>query len=127
MMRLNRSPGATGCSAVAVAVGKAIADCTIANGPKAVIRSDDVNKHEVRGGARYLGGKIEKAVGDAVDSRDWQVTGVLDQVSGAAENLAGRAQSVAGDIADATPALAARGAEYVENVDRRGKGTPVAG
>lgn len=64
-----------------------------------------MNKHEVRGGARYLGGKIEKAAGDLVDSRDWQVTGVMDQVSGAAENLFGRAQSVAGDVADATPGL----------------------
>lgn len=64
-----------------------------------------MNKHEVRGGARYLGGKVEKAVGDAVDSRDWKVTGVMDQVSGAAENIFGRAQSVAGDMADATPGL----------------------
>lgn len=64
-----------------------------------------MNKHEVRGGARYVGGKVEKAIGDAVDSRDWQVTGIVDQVSGAAENLFGRAQSVAGDVADATPAL----------------------
>lgn len=64
-----------------------------------------MNKHELRGGARYVGGKVEKTVGDAVDSRDWQVTGIVDQVSGATENLFGRAQSVAGDVADATPGL----------------------
>ena len=76
-----------------------------------------MNKHEVRGGARYLGGKVEKTIGDAVDSRDWQVTGVLDQVSGAAENLFGRAQSVAGDVADATPGL------IEEARDRAGEAT----
>ncbi|MBN2972767.1 CsbD family protein [Roseomonas aeriglobus] len=64
-----------------------------------------MNKHEVRGGARYVGGKIEKAVGDAVDRRDWQVAGVVDQVAGAGENMFGRAQSVAEDVADATPGL----------------------
>lgn len=64
-----------------------------------------MNEHEVRGGARYVGGKIEKAVGDAVDSRDWQVDGVVDQVAGAGENLFGRAQSVARNVADATPGL----------------------
>ena len=78
-----------------------------------------MNKHEVRGGARYLGGKVEKAVGDAVDSRDWQVTGVLDQVSGAAENMFGRAQSVAGDVADATPGLIEEARERVEDASHR--------
>ncbi|KQN26629.1 hypothetical protein ASE86_11180 [Sphingomonas sp. Leaf33] len=64
-----------------------------------------MNKHEIHGGARYVGGKIEKAVGDAVDSRNWQVDGVVNQVAGAAENMFGRAQSVAEDVADATPGL----------------------
>ncbi|WP_230483211.1 CsbD family protein [Sphingomonas sp. Leaf21] len=64
-----------------------------------------MNKHELRGDARYLGGKVEKAVGDVVDSRDWKVAGVKDQVVGGAEHLYGRAQSVAGNIADATPSL----------------------
>jgi uncharacterized protein YjbJ (UPF0337 family) len=62
-----------------------------------------MNKNELHGGARYLGGKVEKAVGDAVDSRDWQVDGVVDQVAGGAENLYGRARSVAEDAADAAP------------------------
>ena len=64
-----------------------------------------MNKHELHGGARYLGGKVEKAIGDTVDSRDWQVSGVKDQVAGGAENLFGRAQSIAEDVADATPGL----------------------
>lgn len=64
-----------------------------------------MNKHELHGGARYLGGKVEKAIGDTVDSRDWQVSGVKDEVAGGAENLFGRAQSAAEDVADATPGL----------------------
>lgn len=64
-----------------------------------------MNKHELHGGARYLGGKVEKAIGDTVDSRDWQVSGVKDQVAGGTENLFGRAQSIADDVADATPGL----------------------
>ncbi|MBY9062013.1 CsbD family protein [Sphingomonas yunnanensis] len=64
-----------------------------------------MNKHELHGGARYVGGKVEKAIGDTVDSRDWQVSGVKDQFAGGAENLFGRAQSIAEDVADATPGL----------------------
>lgn len=64
-----------------------------------------MNKHELHGGVRYYGGKVEKAIGDAVESRDWQVDGVKDQVAGGAEHLFGRAQSIAGDVADATPGL----------------------
>jgi uncharacterized protein YjbJ (UPF0337 family) len=64
-----------------------------------------MNKHEIHGGARYVGGKVEKTVGDVVDSRDWQVAGVVDQVAGGAENLYGRAQSVASDVADAAPGV----------------------
>lgn len=64
-----------------------------------------MNKHELRGDARYIGGKVEKAVGDAVNSRDWKVAGVKDQVAGGAEHLLGRVQSLAGNIADATPSL----------------------
>jgi hypothetical protein len=29
-----------------------------------------VNEHELRGGARYVGGKVEKAVGDVVERHD---------------------------------------------------------
>ncbi|WP_341209556.1 CsbD family protein [uncultured Sphingomonas sp.] len=64
-----------------------------------------MNKHELHGGARYVGGKVEKAIGDVADRRDWQADGVLNQVAGGAENLFGRAQSIAGDAADMTPGL----------------------
>jgi len=64
-----------------------------------------VNEHELRGGARYVGGKVEKAVGDVVESRDWQVGGVLNQVKGGAENLYGRAQSIVEDAVDAAPGV----------------------
>ncbi|MBW6525082.1 CsbD family protein [Sphingomonas sp. RHCKR47] len=62
-----------------------------------------MNKNELHGGARYLGGKVEKAVGDAVGSREWQVNGVVDQVAGGAENLYGRARGIAEDAVDAAP------------------------
>ena len=78
-----------------------------------------MNTHEWHGGARYVGGKVEKAVGDAVDSRDWQVDGIVDQVAGAAENLYGRAQSVAEDAIDAAPHLAAKGREAVTDAADR--------
>ena len=65
-----------------------------------------MNKDEFQGGARYIGGKIEKAVGDTVNSRDWQVDGVVDQVAGGAQNLYGRAKSAIGDVVDGAPELA---------------------
>ena len=64
-----------------------------------------MNEHELRGGARYVGGKVEKAVGDVIESRDWQVGGVLNQVKGGAENLYGRAQSIVEDAVDAAPGV----------------------
>jgi uncharacterized protein YjbJ (UPF0337 family) len=79
----------------------------------------EMNTHEWHGGARYVGGKVEKAVGDAVESRDWQVDGVVDQVAGAAENLYGRAQSVAEDAIDAAPHLAAKGRDAVADAADR--------
>jgi uncharacterized protein YjbJ (UPF0337 family) len=66
----------------------------------------DMNKDELQGGARYVGGKAEKAIGDAVDSRDWKVDGVVDQVAGAAQHGYGRARSVVNDAIDAAPDLA---------------------
>lgn len=78
-----------------------------------------MNKHELRGGARYVGGKVEKAVGDVVDSRDWKVAGVTDQVAGGAEHLFGRAQAIAGDVADATPSLIEHAREKVGDVADR--------
>lgn len=65
-----------------------------------------MNKDEFQGGARYVGGKVEKAVGDAVDSRDWKVDGVVDQVAGGAQHTYGRAKSIVGDAIDSAPELA---------------------
>ncbi len=70
-----------------------------------------MNEHELAGGVRYVGGKAESAIGGAIDSREWQADGVIDQVAGAAENLYGRAQSVAKDVADAAPGLIDKGRE----------------
>ncbi|KQR82387.1 CsbD family protein [Sphingomonas sp. Leaf343] len=65
-----------------------------------------MNEDEFKGGARYVGGKVEKAVGDAVDSRDWKVDGVVDQVAGGAQHAYGRARSIVGDAIDSAPELA---------------------
>ncbi len=78
-----------------------------------------MNRDELQGGARYVGGKVEKAIGDAVDSRDWKVAGVTDQVAGSAEHMFGRAQSVAGDIADATPSLIEEARERIGDATDR--------
>ncbi|KQM67671.1 hypothetical protein ASE75_01705 [Sphingomonas sp. Leaf17] len=64
-----------------------------------------MNKDELQGGLRYVGGKVEKAIGDTVKSRDWQVDGVVDQVAGAAQNLYGRARSAIEDAVDGAPEL----------------------
>lgn len=66
-----------------------------------------MNKDAFQGGARYVGGKVEKAIGDAVDSRDWKVDGVVDQVAGGAQHTYGRARSIAEDAIDSAPELAA--------------------
>ena len=78
-----------------------------------------MNKHELHGGARYLGGKVEKAIGDTVDGRDWQVSGVKDQVAGGAENMFGRAQSIAANVAEATPGLIEEAREKVGDTAAR--------
>ena len=65
-----------------------------------------MNKYEFQGGARYVGGKVEKAIGDAVDSRNWKVDGVVDQVAGGAQHTYGRARSIVEDAIDSAPDLA---------------------
>ncbi|TCP71736.1 CsbD family protein [Sphingomonas sp. PP-CE-1G-424] len=78
-----------------------------------------MNKDEFQGGARYVGGKVEKAIGDTVSSRDWQVDGVVDQVAGGAQNLYGRAKSAVEDIVDGAPELADKlGSEARQAADR---------
>lgn len=65
-----------------------------------------MNEDEFKGGARYIGGKLEKGVGDVVESRDWQVDGVVDQVAGGTQHMYGRAKSVIGDLVDGAPEIA---------------------
>ncbi|TXC69639.1 CsbD family protein [Sphingomonas ginsenosidivorax] len=78
-----------------------------------------MNKDEFQGGARYVGGKVEKTVGDTVNSRDWQVDGVVDQVAGGAQNLYGRAKSAIEDVVDGAPELADKiGSDAREAADR---------
>ncbi|MDR6786722.1 uncharacterized protein YjbJ (UPF0337 family) [Sphingomonas sp. BE138] len=72
-----------------------------------------MNNHELHGGVRHVGGKVEKVAGDVADRRDWQVGGVVDQVAGSAEHLFGRAQSIAADVVDATPALIGEAREAI--------------
>lgn len=65
-----------------------------------------MNSDEFQGGARYVGGKVEKTVGDAVDSRDWQVDGIIDQIAGGAQHTYGRVRSIVGEAIDTAPELA---------------------
>lgn len=64
-----------------------------------------MNKDEFHGGVRYATGKVEKAVGDTVNSRDWQVDGVVDQVAGGAQHTYGRAKSIIGEAVESAPEL----------------------
>jgi len=81
-----------------------------------------MNKDEFQGGARYVGGKVEKTIGDTVSSRDWQVDGVVDQVAGGAQNLYGRAKSAVADAVDGAPELADKlGSDAREAADRAGR------
>jgi len=65
-----------------------------------------MNTDEIKGGARYVAGKVETAVGGAIDSREWTVDGVVDQVAGGVQHGYGRAKSIVGDAIDSAPALA---------------------
>ncbi len=78
-----------------------------------------MNKDEFQGGARYVGGKVEKAVGDVVDSRDWKVDGVVDQVAGGAQHAYGRARSIVEDAIDSAPELAEEARERLKAASER--------
>ncbi|MEP9401943.1 CsbD family protein [Sphingomonas sp. VNH70] len=78
-----------------------------------------MNKDEFAGGVRYATGKVEKAVGDTVDSRDWQVDGVVDQVAGGARHSYGRARSILNDAIDSAPELAKEARERLHDVTAR--------
>lgn len=78
-----------------------------------------MNKDELQGGARYIGGKVEKTIGDVSESRDWQVDGVVDQVAGGVQHAYGRAKSIAGDVVDSAPELADEGRDRLQAVATR--------
>ena len=78
-----------------------------------------MNKDELLGGTRYVGGKVEKAVGDAVDSRDWQVDGVVDQVAGGLQHSYGRAKSIIDDAVDSAPELVDEARDRLKEVGNR--------
>ncbi len=65
-----------------------------------------MNKDEIAGSVRYATGKVEKAVGDTVNSREWQADGIVDQVAGGAQHSLGRVRSIVEDAIDSAPALA---------------------
>ena len=78
-----------------------------------------MNKDELQGGARYVGGKVEKTIGDAVESRDWQVDGVVDQVAGGAQHAFGRAKSIVEDVVDSAPELAGEARDRLKAAGER--------
>ncbi|MFS0738111.1 CsbD family protein [Sphingomonas sp. 1P06PA] len=78
-----------------------------------------MNKDEIQGAARYYNGKLEKTAGDVVDSRDWQVDGVVNQIAGNAQNAFGRARSVVGDMVDSAPAIAGEARDRLGDASRR--------
>jgi uncharacterized protein YjbJ (UPF0337 family) len=77
-----------------------------------------MNKDELQGGARYLGGKVEETVGGAVNKRDLEVDGIVDQVAGGAQHTYGRVKSVVEDAIDAAPELANEAREHLEGAGK---------
>lgn len=86
-----------------------------------------MNEDEFKGSARYVGGRIEKTIGDTVESRDWQVDGVVDQVAGSAQHAYGRAKSVIGDAIDAAPELAGEARDRLKAAGERAADTAQKG
>ncbi|QYE36412.1 MULTISPECIES: CsbD family protein [Sphingosinicellaceae] len=78
-----------------------------------------MNDDEFHGGARYVGGKVEKAIGDVVDSRDWKVDGVVDQVAGGVQHSYGRAKSIVENVIDNAPELAAEARDRLKAAGER--------
>lgn len=78
-----------------------------------------MNEDEFKGGARYVGGGVEKTIGDTVDSRDWKVDGVVDQVAGGAQHAYGRAKSILGDAIDSAPELAEEARDRLKDAGER--------
>ncbi len=78
-----------------------------------------MNKDEFEGGLRYAGGKVEKAVGDTVNSREWQVDGVVDQVAGGAQHSYGRVRAIVEDAIESAPALTGSARDKLKTAGRQ--------
>lgn len=78
-----------------------------------------MNSDEFEGGIRYATGKVEKAVGDVADRRDWQADGVVDQVAGGAQHGYGRAKSILNDAIDSAPGLINDARDRLETTGRQ--------
>ena len=77
-----------------------------------------MNKDEFAGGLRYVGGKVEKAVGDTTNNRDWQVDGVVDQIAGGTQHSYGRVRAIVEDAIDRAPALAESARDTLKTAGR---------
>ncbi|MEG3126176.1 CsbD family protein [Sphingomonas sp. GB1N7] len=80
-----------------------------------------MNEDELKGGVRYVKGKIEKGVGDAVDSTPWQADGIVDQIAGGAQNLYGRAKEKVKDVIDDAPDALADAGDKVRDYAQQGR------
>ncbi|PXA97497.1 CsbD family protein [Nostoc sp. 3335mG] len=78
-----------------------------------------MNEDEFAGGVRYATGKVEKAVGDVTNRRDWQADGVVDQVAGGAQHAYGRAKSILNDAIDSAPGLARTARDQIETTGKQ--------
>jgi len=78
-----------------------------------------MNKDEFEGAARHFGGKLEKGVGDLVESRPLQVDGIVDKVAGGAQHIYGRARSIVEDAVDGAPELLHEGSDRLRHVSER--------
>ncbi len=80
-----------------------------------------MNEDEIKGGLRYVKGKVEKGVGDVTTDTKWQVDGVIDQVAGGAQNLYGRAKETVSDVIDGAPEMIADAGDRARDAANRGR------
>ena len=80
-----------------------------------------MNEDEIKGGLRYVKGKVEKGVGDVTTDTKWQADGVIDQVAGGAQNLYGRAKETVSDVIDGAPNVIADAGDRARDAASRGR------
>lgn len=80
-----------------------------------------MNEDEIKGGIRYVKGKVEKGAGDLTNDSVWQAGGVVDQVAGGAQNLYGRAKDKVQDLVDDAPDALAQAGETARDIAVRGR------